>query len=123
MSGTEQLRQLERGFWLEGADYYREHVAAEFVLLFPGMGAMDRAQAIEGIEGGRRWEHLETEGEKVVHLGADVRLLYYRARARRAGAAEYSAWVASVYVRRGGAWKLAFHQQSPEGGDRERGRG
>lgn len=49
MTTLQELMDLERGFWLEGADYYRQHLADDFVMLFPGVGPMQRKQAIEGI--------------------------------------------------------------------------
>ena len=42
----------------------------------------------------------------------DSALVAYRATARRDGTT-YQALVASTYVREGGAWKLAVHQQTP----------
>ena len=39
-------------------------------------------------------------------------ILTYRARAVRGDTERYQALVSSVYVRRDGAWKLAFHQQT-----------
>jgi hypothetical protein len=111
----QHLLRLERGFWLEGADYYREHLAEDFLMLVPGPGVVSRAETVRGIEAGPRWLELETGEERLLHLGPDARLLCYEARARRAGGEGYSALVASVYVRREGAWKLVFHQQSPTG--------
>lgn len=113
MTTLQELMDLERGFWLEGADYYRQHLADDFVMLFPGVGPMQREQAIEGIEGGRRWTHLETSNELTLDVAPDVCILCYEAAARRQDESNYSALVASVYVRRSDSWELAFHQQSP----------
>lgn len=107
------LIDLERKFWLEGAEFYREHLADDFLMLFPGVGLMRRAEAIEGVEGGRRWTEVDIHDELILDLGPDNRLLCYEAKARREGEAEYSALVSSVYVRRDGTWKLTFHHQSP----------
>jgi hypothetical protein len=47
-------------------------------------------------------------------LAKDAALLSYRAEARWEGAkADILAYASSIYVRRGGQWKLAFHQQTP----------
>jgi hypothetical protein len=110
-----QLLELERGFWLGGAAFYRRHLTDDFLMLFPGPGAMNRTQTIEGIEGGQRWVHLETSEERVLRLTDDCRLLCYGAKARREDDMDYAAVVSSVYVLRDGAWQLAFHQQSPTG--------
>ncbi|HET6528502.1 MAG TPA: hypothetical protein VFG39_07095 [Balneolaceae bacterium] len=33
----EQLLEIEKGFWFEGADYYNTHITDEAVFVFPGM--------------------------------------------------------------------------------------
>ena len=113
MTRLQELLKLERGFWLEGADYYRRHLSDDFVMLFPGVGPMRRQQAIEGIEGGQRWTQLQMSNEQILDLAPDVCVLCYEARARRQDESSYSAIIGSVYVRRNDSWKLAFHQQSP----------
>jgi hypothetical protein len=113
MSVTAELVRLERGFWLESADFYRQNLAEEVLMVFPGAGVMRRADVIEGIEAAPRWLRVEIGGEQLLELGPESRLLCYHALAHRDGESEYSALVSSVYVRRGGAWKLVFHQQSP----------
>lgn len=52
------------------------------------------------------------EDPQVVWLGADGAVIVYGVVAERDGAA-YSALVSSAYARRGGAWRLALHQQTP----------
>jgi hypothetical protein len=49
----------------------------------------------------------------VVDLGDGGALVAYGVVARREGQPEYSALMASGYVRRPGGWRLAFHQQTP----------
>ncbi|HSJ13040.1 MAG TPA: nuclear transport factor 2 family protein [Longimicrobiales bacterium] len=108
------LLEIERPFWTGGADYYRENLAPEFLMLFPGAGFLDRAGAIRGVEGGRRWTGIEISDARLVSLGPASVVLAYSARAEREGdAGPYRALVSSVYLRHGGAWRLAFHQQSP----------
>lgn len=46
-------------------------------------------------------------------LGDDVAILTYRASAKRANGEPYRALVSSAYTKRGGSWKMAFHQQTP----------
>lgn len=106
-------KELERRFWLEGADFYREHLADEFLMLFPGVGVMLRSEAIQGIEGGQRWTEVRIQDQHSLELGPESRLICYEAKARREDGEEYSALVSSVYMRRDGSWKLTFHQQSP----------
>ena len=107
------LLELERRFWLEGVEFYRQNLAEEALMVFPGIGAMRRADAIAGVESAPRWTQVEIMDEHTLDLGPAIRLLCYRAKARRQEDAEYSVFVGSVYVRHGGEWKLTFHQQTP----------
>jgi hypothetical protein len=53
---------------------------------------------------------------RTVQLTEDVALLTYRVTARwEHKESEYPALASSIYVKRDGAWRLAFHQQSPLG--------
>jgi len=51
----------------------------------------------------------------VVRLGDDAAVVAYHVTAERTGEPEFSAIVASTFVRREDRWQLAFHQQSPAG--------
>ena len=54
------------------------------------------------------------EGRRWVPLGRDAHLLTYRVSARWEHEDTKSvALASSVYIRRDGAWNLAFHQQMP----------
>jgi hypothetical protein len=88
MDLEETLIEAERAGWnalttAEGAAYYRE-----------------RAQ-------------FEMRDPRVVTLTDASGVVVYSVVARRAGEEPYSAIVSSTFVRRGAAWKLAFHQQTP----------
>jgi hypothetical protein len=50
-----------------------------------------------------------------VHRGRrrDCGVVVYTVTAQRAGEEAYQAVMSSTFVRREGAWKLAFHQQTP----------
>ena len=114
-----ELLDLERRGWRAlatsgdaAAAFYREVLAARVLFLLPGgMVIDDRAQIIEAMSG-PPWSTFELAEERVVPLGADGGLVAYRARARRQDV-DYEALFASTYVRSGGAWKLAVHQQTP----------
>ena len=43
----------------------------------------------------------------------DVAIITYRAAAEREGSEQYRARVSSGYVKRDGAWRMVFHQQTP----------
>jgi hypothetical protein len=112
MDLLEHLVGLERRFWTAGANFYRTLLAEDCVMLFGGMGIMERKQAIDGIAESGRWEDVTMEEARVTVLGDDVAVLCYRGSARREGE-DYTALVSSVYARRHGEWKLALHHQSP----------
>lgn len=108
------LLDLERRMWTDGAPFYRESLAPEVLMAFPGVGFLDREQTIQGVEGGQRWERVEMSDARLMELSPDVALLAYATEAARDGQdGPYRALVGSVYVRSRGAWQLAFHQQSP----------
>ena len=105
----------EQEFWLGGADVYRQHMADDAALVFPGM-VLTKAQAIDSIANGARWTSVSFTEQRLVTLTPDAVVLIYRGSGRREPqAAPYSAMVSSVYVRRDGEWRLALHQQSPDG--------
>ena len=68
--------------------------------------------AILASMGGAPWSWFELEDQQVLALGADGAVVAHGVLAVREGT-EYSALVSSAYVRRDGAWRLAFHQQTP----------
>jgi hypothetical protein len=106
------LLELERRFWLDGAEFYREHLAEEVLMVFPGVGVMNRPATIAGVESAARWAHVEMADQHIMEVGPNTRILCYRARARRQENGEYAVFVSSLYVRQGGEWKLKFHQQT-----------
>jgi hypothetical protein len=111
------LLRLEREGWDalssgRAGEYYREHLAENALLAFP-FGVMTREEAIDAMESASPWSMFEIHDARVVALTPDSGVLAYRAVAQRSGEAPYFAIVSSTFVRVGGAWKLAFHQQSP----------
>jgi hypothetical protein len=109
-----RLLAIEERFWTDGVEYYREQLASECLMLFPGAGMLTREAIIAGVAGGSRWRNVQIDDAHLVRLGQGSAVFAYRATARREGQAhDYIALVSSVYVEQDGAWKLAFHQQSP----------
>ena len=50
----------------------------------------------------------------LVHISSAAAIIAYKATGRRqADEAPYLTFASSTYVRAGGDWKLAFHQQTP----------
>lgn len=81
------------------------------MLLPGGLVITSRAAALESMSG-TPWDESHLDDWDVQHPADGVALVTYAARARRSGE-PYAALVASLYVRRPGGWRLAFHQQTP----------
>ena len=96
----------------EGAAYYREHLTDDALMAFP-FGVLSWEQAIEAIESAPPWSTFEMRDPRVIVLTENSGILVYSVVAHRERQGPYSALISSAFVRREGAWKLAFHQQSP----------
>jgi hypothetical protein len=120
MSLEQELLAIEEGFWTDPdrVHYYGEHMAGDAVMVFPEpTGILDEAAIIETLEGASAWAEVRIEDVDFVHLRDSGAIVAYRAHARRDGGDSYSAYAASVYVLQDdGAWRLAFHQQTPIAG-------
>jgi hypothetical protein len=107
------LWQIEKDFWLGGADVYRQHLADDALMIFPGM-VLTKPRTLDSIAATTRWTSVEFSDQRLIQLAPDAVGLIYRAAGSRDGDPPYSALVSSVYVRRGDVWRLALHQQTPE---------
>jgi hypothetical protein len=111
---------LERAGWDalssgRGADHYREHLAAGALMAFP-FGVLDRTEALEAIASAAPWSRYAMSDARVVRLGSEAALVVYSVVAERVGEPPFTAVLSSTFVRQGGDWRLAFHQQSPTAG-------
>lgn len=116
----EELVQLERDGWQAlvegggtGADFYERVMADDGVMLLPGVGLLDKAGAVEGIRQALPWSWFEIQDARVIHVADDVAVVAYAVQAQRDSQPVYEALMSSTYARRGGAWRLALHQQTP----------
>lgn len=108
------LFALEERFWLEGGDYYRRHLAAAAVMVFPNpAGVLVSDEISRSLEGATRWTEVALEEHRLIELGDDAAVVTYKATARKNDAPPYVARASSAYVRDSRGWKLAFHQQTP----------
>jgi hypothetical protein len=118
----EQLTAIERRLWTNDAAFYRTHFVEEALLVFPETGAITRDVAVDAILAenaeGRRWAEVEFSNIRTLRLTSDAHVLTYRVAARWAHeASKIFALATSLYVERHGAWKVAFHQQTPISAD------
>src|SRR5688500_11814842 len=121
MSLQDELVTIERTLWTNDRQIYDGRLDDDAVPVFPETGVMRKAAALEGIEqenrAGRRWSDVAFADVEAVAVTPDAALLTYRADARWEHESTIRSVLAtSLYVRRDGEWRVAFHQQSyPEG--------
>jgi hypothetical protein len=107
------LIELERGFWLNGPDYYADNLADESIFVFREMaGRFSRADIEETIDSAARWSEVSITTKGVLQPAENLAILAYHAEARR-GPQIYAALASSAYLLAGGRWRLVFHQQTP----------
>lgn len=116
-SAVDALLVVERRLWTNDADFYQATLAPGALFLFAETGPLTGEQAVAAIReenrAGRRWGAVTISGEHATPVTEDTVLLTYRADAQWQGESGWHrALCASLYVRLGAAWKLAFHQQS-----------
>lgn len=111
MSETE-IWELEHGFWLRGPEFYEAHLSADTLMIFPGMGILDRASILDSLHAVPRWTDVQMTDRRSVYAGG-VAFLAYVAAARRHDETRYSAYCGSSYTRQNGNWRLLAHQQTP----------
>ena len=115
MTIKHDLLALEKQFWTGDDSFYREHLDDKCLVAFTEMAGLMSKEDIAGMikKDPQRWSDLKLEEKGFVQPADGVALLSYRASARRGNGDPYNAVVTSGYVKRNGAWKMAFHQQTP----------
>jgi hypothetical protein len=112
----DHLFNLEEKFWTQGAEYYQRNLAPAALMVFPDPpGVLVKDEVAPAIGRNARWSRVTLEEHRLLELSDGAAVVTYKATARRAnGGKPYAARASSAYVRDGGgAWKLAFHQQTP----------
>jgi Domain of unknown function (DUF4440) len=114
----QELLTIERTLWENNAEVYRDTYAAEAVLIFPGVGRIDRETAIAAIKQenaeGHAWAEVRFDDVVGHWLTTDTgALISYVATARwNYQSTASQVLCATAYVRRDGAWRVALHQQT-----------
>ena len=110
----ETLLGIERQFWTEGAEFYREHLDASCLTAFARQaGVASKEEIAKSVGDQPRWRELQLDPKGLLRPTRNVAILTYEAKAKRPDGAAYGALVSSGYVKRAGEWKMAFHQQTP----------
>ena len=114
MALEQDLMQLEKGFWTEGGDYYREHVDEDCLVAFEGMAGVHSNEEIAGMNpGAGNWTGAKLEEKGLIELSDESLILTYEVSATKKDGATHRALCSTGYVKRDGEWKMAFHQQTP----------
>lgn len=119
MASHDDLVDLERSGWEAlstsgdaAAAFYDERLVDRPLMLLPGGMVLDDRRTVVDSMSGAPWDRFELFDERVVVLSDDAAVVTYRASAVR-GDQPYTALVSSTYVRQGGDWRMALHQQTP----------
>jgi hypothetical protein len=114
MSLQTDLLALERRFWTGDAEFYRHNLDERCLTASTTMaGVHTKDEVADSVRGPRRWQDLRIQVQGLLEPTDEVAIVTYKADATRLNGAPYSALVSSGYVKRDGAWKMAFHQQTP----------
>jgi hypothetical protein len=111
----EKLCELEKQYWTGDSEFYENNLTEDSLMVFAEpVGVLTKEQAVETIAGSQRWVKVDFNESRIVLLTDSVAVLTYKSAAQRQGDnTTYRANASSVYVWKGGAWKLALHQQTP----------
>lgn len=117
----EEILATERSLWTNDADLYAATFLPEAILIFPIVGRIELQDAVKAIrsenESGRYWSDVEFSDEATLSIAPDIVLLSYRAAARWNDRAEPEhVLCTTLYLRRGGGWRIASHQQTDHAG-------
>ena len=118
---VDELIDLEERGWtaLTGGEaaareFYDAVMDKEVVMLFPGGIILSSRDEILRSMGGPPWAWFRITEPRTLALGNDAGLIAYGVKAQREGGEVYAALISNAYVRRGGEWKMVFHQPTPE---------
>jgi uncharacterized damage-inducible protein DinB len=112
----EHLLSREQEFWKGDADFYRQNLTDDSLMVFAEpIGVLTKEATVASIAGGARWAEVSFDHARLLRLGRDAVLLTYKADARRDDGSTYAALVSSAYVHTDRGWQLSFHQHTPGG--------
>jgi len=113
----EKLLALERLLWQSKAEVCRKHVLEDAVIYMNSDAPITRDDMVARIRQmdikGKRWSNVELDDMEFLPLDDNAAILTYRVRGNVSGReTERSARCKSLYMRRNGALRLAFHEQT-----------
>lgn len=118
-----ELLTLERDGWESlcagtGADFYGRMMTEGGVMILAHGFVLDRQQVGESLNNAPPWRTFSLAEERLVPVNDSSAVLVYRGTAwRETEEPEFSAWMATTYVKLEGQWRIACYQQTPLPGD------
>ena len=104
---------VERRLWIGDAGAYSELMAEDCIMVLPGSGTL-QGEAIIGAVGDQpRWNDVVLHDQFLLQPAPTIKILVYRAEARRDAQEPYLAWCSSTYAQTAGLWQIVQHQQTP----------
>ena len=119
MNLQDNLLAIERKLWSGGKAAYERTLDEDCLIAFAQTAGVSSRGSIAEQADANRWHDLRLEVEGFLQPTDDVALLTYHASAVRGKDEPHEARVSSGYVKRGGDWKMMFHQQTPLSFDKE----
>ena len=117
MSLLQQLIEIEHSLWTNDAQVYQSRFLPEAMLIFPGVGRVDREFAVNAIRdenaSGRHWTGVRLEDASQCTITSSVVLLSYEAWGVWNDGSEEHSHCSTIYLKHGDGWCVAFHQQTP----------
>jgi hypothetical protein len=117
MDRDQELKKIERTLWTNDAEIYGRTFLPDAVIIFPEVGSIDLEFALNALReenaANRRWAKVAFADVGALTVAPDVALLHYEATARWNYKEDAEKVLcATLYVKRDGAWRVAFHQQT-----------
>jgi ketosteroid isomerase-like protein len=109
----DNLFKIEKGFWFEGSDFYKQYIADDAVFVFPGM-RLGKKEAVNAADQGYGWEELDITDEKLIEISENVILLTYHAEGKRKENKTYAGNITTIYRLEVDQPQMILHQQTPD---------
>lgn len=114
----DEVLELEHVGWRSlcdgtGSEVYGRLMTADSRMVLAGGMVMTRDDVTESLRHAPPWDGYTIADPAATTIGSDACLLVYIGTGRRTDGDDFTAVMASVYVRHGGEWKLAHYQQTP----------
>lgn len=118
MAIQDELLELERAGWESlcqstGDEFYGNAMTDDALMVLANGMVMDRDMVVKSLADAPAWAGYEIEDPRLITVSDDAHALVYTGTGRRDGGDDFVGIMTSVYVRRGGVWRLAFYQQTP----------